>query len=694
MKADYLTYRRGTSVSILGFGIQLLVAIVLLVYSQYAHDHMAFTAAVYAGIGLSVWIVLAIMFDLHRRERIEAMEIEALGSTETGSAFSSGEEELRQAARRLAMMQRFFVPGMSVVIAIATILAGWWRFDSGRIFLGVEESLVARLPGWAIAIGIGVAFVGFVFARFVAGMAKQSVWSTLRAGAAWSVGVALFGLTIAVAQFVQYAGREDVLLRYIPVVLPIIMMVLGGENLLNFALNLYRPRRPGEDPRPAFDSRVLGFLAAPDKIAESIGEAVNYQFGVDVTGSWFYQLLSRWIALLFGLGALTAWLMTALVVIQPDQRALVLTWGQPADEVIEPGLHVKWPWPIGTVVVPEYEKPIFQTSGTKHETVRTATGVRVIQIGTSPPDKDTGPILWTEQHAANEDYLIVQPSRAESADDRQGSGPDVALVAVEVPLQFSISDVRAYEEFATPGMRDELLRAHGRRVVTQYLSKLTADDILGAKRSDLATELKAELEAEYASLNNGQGAGIEILFVGVEGTHPPQKVAKVFENVIESQQLRASAIEEAERIKVERLTLTAGSVASAEKVAGMLDNLDVLKRSNASASDIDVLSLEIQRELERSGGAMGSLLIDASAQRWTRHMDERGRASLYVGQVSSYAASPTVYRARRYFDALAMAMRDARVYIVPNGDGNVRLNYEDLDTGAGIFDPNAGAPDQ
>lgn len=694
MKPDYLTYRRGTTVSILGFAIQSLIAIGLLVYSQYAKDHMAFTASVYAGIGLSVWIVLAVMFDLHRRERIEAMEIEALGSPESGSAFSSGEDELRQAARRLALMQRFFVPIMGLVVAGAMIWAGWWRFGSGRAIIGKEDSLIAAMPGWGIAVGVGVAFVGFVFARFVAGMAKQAVWSTLRSGAAWSVGVALFGLSIAVAQFVQYAGREDVLLRWLPAVIPVVMLVLGGEILLSFALNLYRPRRPGEDPRPAFDSRVLGLLAAPDKIAESIGEAVNYQFGVDVTGSWFYQLLTRWIAMLVALGALTAWLMTALVVIQPDQRALELTWGQPAEEVLGPGLHMKWPWPIGSIVVPEYEKPIFQARGMDHKTVRTATGVRVIQIGTSPPDKDEGPILWTQQHAVNEDYLIVQPSRAESPNDRQGSGPDVALVAVEVPLQFSISDVKAYEEFATPGMRDELLRAIGRRVVTQHLSKLTADDILGARRSDLAAELKGVLEAEYASLNGGKGAGIEILFVGAEGTHPPQKVAKVFESVIESQQLRASAIEDAERVKVERLTLAAGSVASAEKVAGMLDDLDVLKRSNAPQDEIDTLSFEIQRELERSGGEMGSLLIRASAQRWTRHMDERGRASLYVGQVASYRASPTVYRARKYFDALARAMHDARVYIVPAGNGDVRLNLEDAGAGADLFDPNAGAPGQ
>lgn len=693
MKADYLTYRRGTSVSLLGFGIQAFLALVLLVYSQYAVDHVALTVAVYAGIGLGVWVVLAVMFDLHRRERLEAMEIEAIGSGETGSAFSSGEDELRVAARRLASMQRFFLPAVSVVFAVALLAAGWWRFSSGRGIIGYEDAIDPRYPGWGIAIGIGVAFVGFVFARFVAGMAKQRVWSPLRAGAAWIVGVAIFGFTMAVAQFVAYAAQEDVLLRYLPVVVPIVMLALGGEIIISFILNLYRPRRPGEEQRPAFDSRFLGFLAAPDKIAESIGEAVNYQFGVDVTGSWFYQLLSRWIVLLVGLGALTAWLMTALVVIEPDQRALLLTLGQPDEEVLDPGLHVKWPWPISSVDIPVYEKASFTHDGVRgSETVHTTTGVRVIQIGTSPPDSGAGPILWTATHATNEEYLIVQPPEGETREERQTGAPAAALVAVEVPLQFSISDVLAYEELATPGMRDDLLRAVGRRVVTQYLATLAVDDILGARRSELAVELKARLEAEYAKLNGGRGAGIEILFVGAEGVHPPQAVAAKFELVVQSQQLREAAIEDAQRVKVETLTRTAGSVSSAERVAGMLDELDALKEAGASEVEIAALRLSIQRELERSGGEMGSLLISASAQRWTRHMDERGRAALYVGQVESYRAAPVVYRSKKYLEALASAMSDARVYIVPPDGGHIELGLEDEATTQDMFDPNAGGP--
>lgn len=696
MKADYRTFRRGTSVSVFGFAIQLVLAVALLVYSQYSDDHASFTAAVYLGIGLLVWFTLGIMFDLQRRERLEALEIESFGADGVGSAFRSGEEEIREAARRLAVMQRFFVPGMSLLIAAALISAGWWRLNSARGIVTQDEAVVGEKPGWAIAIGIGAAFVGFVFARFVAGMAKQKVWASLRAGAAYAVGAALFGLAIAAAHFIGYAGDEDVALRYLPAVLSVVMIVLGCEVLVNFALDMYRPRRPGEASRAAFDSRVLGFLAAPDKIAESLGEAINYQFGIDVTGSWFYQLVSRSLLALAIVAVLTGWLLTGIVVVEPHQRAMILKWGKVVREDVGPGIHVKWPWPIGTLEIPEYTLEVRQGDRTVKTDIRTVEGIRVLHIGTTPPDDDTGPILWNKQHALNEQFLIVQPSesegeREERADDAQTPVTrDVALVAVEVPMHYVVSDVRAFDEVAAPDVRDEMFASIGRRVVMQFASTLTVDQILASDRSRLAAELRKALQNEFASLNGGRGAGIEILFVGIEGVHPPMKVAPEFEKVIGDLQKRDMAIEDAESYKIQTLTRQAGTVQQAEEIAAKLDRLDEMMKKQVDPEVIAEYRLEIQHDLERAGGEMGALLLDASARRWTRHMGERGQAALHVGQVASYEAAPDLYRAKKYFEALIEAMSGSRVFIVPEHVGLVNIDLQDQDTVGTVFSPESG----
>ena len=44
MKADYLSFRRATTVSALGLGLQLAMGLTLLVYAFLARDHAAMTA--------------------------------------------------------------------------------------------------------------------------------------------------------------------------------------------------------------------------------------------------------------------------------------------------------------------------------------------------------------------------------------------------------------------------------------------------------------------------------------------------------------------------------------------------------------------------------------------------------------------------------------------------------------------------
>src|SRR5690606_39542162 len=109
-----------------------------------------------------------------------------------------------------------------------------------------------------------------------------------------------------------------------------------------------RPRDPGELPLPAFDPRFLGFAAAPDKLAGSIGAAINSLCGFNVTGSWFYQLLARWLPTLGVLGVLVVWAMTFFAVVGPDERALKLNRGALAAE-LGPGLYLKAPWPFSRV---------------------------------------------------------------------------------------------------------------------------------------------------------------------------------------------------------------------------------------------------------------------------------------------------------------------------------------------------------
>ncbi len=702
IKGDHLAYRRATLVSVLGLVVQTVLAVLFFVYARFTGDHAAATSVFLLGSGIIVWGTLLLVFDQQRRERLESIEAEQLSSSGAGSAFDTGTDDLRVAARRLAVIQKWVVPGAGVVVAGINLTGGVLGFRSWS----AQADKLRAIPepgGWALALGLSIAVVMFVFARFVSGMGTLKPWANLRAGAAQAVGAALVGLLIGSAAFFGLALGQEWLALAAPYAVAVLLVVLGSETVLHLVFDLYRPRIAGESPRPAFDSRLLGLVAAPDRIAESVGEAVNYQFGVDISGSWFYQLLSRWILGLVALGVLIAWLLTGVVVVQPHQRGLVLTFGEVTAPLVSfgdrgeagdigPGLHVKWPWPVSTFEIPTVGNPY--SRGPDAETEASA-GVRVLHLGSTPPDRPDAAILWGNQHATREVLNIVQPGveTARTRDGGRGATGGLSLLAVEVPVHYIVRDVKLFDEFAGPGHRERLLTSVGRRVVTQYLGQLTIDEVLATKRTDLSTQLKDRLERAYAGFNGGLGAGIEILFVGAHGIHPPTKVAPNFERVVQAQQNREALLENALQTQADRLTSAAGSVDLADRIVAKLDELQRVRRAGGGEEETE-LELEVQRLLEQTGGEAGELLLAAGARRWNRHMSERGRAALLEGQNLAYEAAPALFRSDLYFSALLESMSGARVYVTPESlpGLHVRLELQDSMMGRDVLDETAGQP--
>lgn len=658
MKIDHLSYRRAANVAILGLVLQLIIGIVLLIYSRLADDHAAMTAALYVLSGSVVWVTLAIVFDQHRRERLEAMELETLEASRArqASVFENTDDDMRVAAARLAWMHKFLVPGASLLLAVILLGLGFWRFGGGRELLSPDTFAPTLHRGWAVSIGVGMAVVGFVFARFVSGMAKQEVWSHLRGGAAQAVGAALFGLLLVVGHFADIAAT-DAVLRYLQAILPAVMMLLGVEIVLNFLLNIYRPRKPGEVPRPAFDSRLLGFIAAPDKIAESISDAINYQFGFDVTSSWFYQLVSRRLGLLIVVGAAILWSMTLIAVVEPDERGLRVRAGHLISEV-GPGFHLKLPWPFERI-----------------DRIK-ATEVRQLDLANPHPDDAHRAILWTNPHHDEEDFLLVRASAVDQTDDDR----ELALVVAEIPLHYVVEDYTKYELLGPPEMRGRLLRAIGQREVLELSATLELEDVISGGRLDASAELRRRISKRFDELD----AGVRVLFVGIEGVHPPKDVAHDFEMVINAEQKSRGSIESARSDQIQTLTEAVGSVESARRLVVMLDELQELRRRAEDPAEITAAELRIQELMLRSGGRAASALYDARAQRWHRHMTARGAAERYTGQLVAFQVSPDLYRAQLYFEALREAMRESRLYIITE-DNRVSVeiwtDLKDIDTG-------------
>ncbi|MEO1007353.1 MAG: SPFH domain-containing protein [Planctomycetota bacterium] len=692
MSGDINTYRRASGHCVLGLILQIIVGCGLLIYGAVGQEPTAITGSIFALAGVLPWLVLLILYDQHRRERIEAMEAEAFAATDaaTSSVFEEVGDDLRVSGRRLRLLRLYAVPAVGLVFAAILATLGVLRFGPGReaaqpaTFVEPTHDLVG------LTLGLAIAVLGFMFSRYTAGMAKRPAWTALQGGATVAAGTALFGFVVALGHIVNQLGSDQVL-RAMLYIAPALLVVLGAETVLNFLLELYRPRKPDEGFRPPFASRLLGPLASPETVAESVSGAIDYQFGYEVSRSWMYQLLTRRAWLLVLVALLLIWGMTSVVVVRPDQTAIHTRFGGVVRASVEPGLRWKWPWPIDRIEVPGVYEPL-EDGGTRL-TGRSTAVVRMVWGASAPRALDDRPPLWSNLQEEDDSSMLVQPSRdTVSGVGGATDGRDLSLMRVEVPVRFAIDDVEAWALLTQDGAHQEILDRITQRVVMRYLVRTRVDELLGAQRREMAAEIRDRLHDEYVRINpksDGEPV-VRILSVGVTGVAPPAGASLQFEQVIEAQQKYLAQKAAAEADAIQTLTEVVGSVDLADSIVASIEELNALTElQSQEATDersrrIVEKQIEIEALLADAGGEAAALIAEANAGRWERHMGERGDAALYAGQLAADRANSSYYRAQLYLQRFFDALQDRRVTIVPDAADlqlDVDVTFERQDTG-------------
>ncbi|MFG0330648.1 MAG: SPFH domain-containing protein [Phycisphaerales bacterium] len=705
MRTDHTTYAIATKVSLGGLALQIIAGVILLAFGLATRDQVAWGASFYVLAGSIVWITLAILFHQHKLERIEAIESEEIvrAGERGGSIFEVSEEDLAVAARRLRGMYRVLVPVVSLIVAAVHVGLGvyLYRYYFQTRWVSEAAGTRADLPSlqyaegaaasWGIAITAGIAAVLFIFSRYVSGMSKQPAWSNLRGGAAVSVGTALVGAVLALSYSFVVTGNEF-LIHLVSRLLPFFIGFVGLEIAVNFVLNIYRPRRPGEIPRPAFDSRVLSLLATPDSVVKSINDAINYQFGFEVTSTWAYQLLARLVIPLVAFLVALIVVLNGAAVVEPHEQAIVTRFGKRvyADRVLDSGIVFKWPWDQ----VESY--PVYRI----HEvTVGHADNVEL----------SDGPLLWGEAHTTGaEDLIIVRPTALRRSENDGDSGRDervvrdFAVLNAEVPVHYRIKTgmddapgggqrpgLINYVEFvAGERNRDELLTALATRIVHRYAASLRIDEILGDRRADMPNELQQLIQAELDAMH----AGLEVVFVGVAGIHPPVGeelgVVEAFEEVLKAREEREASIQEARAEAIKALSEVAGDEQTARRLVEEIERLETLRIGSDEYAEQEQVVANL---LVAAGGTAATTLYDAKARRWEMTMGQWARTIRHNSRLARFIAAPDLYMAREYYGRLVEALAAQKVFIVPR-DYPVRpsINLEEdtttVNLGVGIED--------
>jgi len=564
------------------------------VLARVTHLQVLPALCVYGAVALVVALVVFVRERLARRAAEEKREA-ALAERErvSGSIFEAETApELFTVARTREQFERFIVPAVAPVLAVGLAAAAWWL---RRQLAGPAAPPAHRLLVLA-ALG-GQAFAFFLLSRYLLG------WGRLLRGPGIALGVACVASLVAgaatLAGEMGYPWGD----RLAAMVLLVFLAGLAAENVLNFIGELYRPRR-GE-PCRSYESRLGGLLTEPGAWARSVAGALDYQFGFKVSETWLFRFLEGALLPLVTFQIIALYLLSCLVFLGPEERGILERFGRPVAQ-LESGFHLKAPWPFAIV--------------------RRFPAQRVLsfRIG-QPAPRGASPavIQWNVPHALGEDQFLVAAPRV-----GDGSVP-VNLVAFNVPVEYQITNVLAFAyHSADPG---RLLEQIAYRSLTLEAATHDLFEIMGDGQSRIAAALRQRIQTEA----DRRQLGVRILFVGLQGVHPPTQVAEAFQSVIGALEQKEAAI------------LTARAAAG--------------------------------KTVTLAGAESARAVQEAEAYRTQRTEISAAEAKRFLIQAATAEKSPRVFRTSLYLDTLARALADTRKFIVPAAVAHevYQLNFEE-----------------
>jgi regulator of protease activity HflC (stomatin/prohibitin superfamily) len=633
--------------------------------------------------GAMVWLLLLIQFfnrSAAEQEKLDKSRLSSALQQDTIFTGGAGRASIfEQAQRRLAFFEKWLLPSGGIVIALVEIALGLLLLQK---FAGLIEWKVQN-PLLGAILMILIAFVCFLISRYATGMSSETAWRPLRAGGSYFLLTAFVAALSAVALvFAQY--KYPIGLTILEQAVAWALIVLGVEIILNTIMDVYRPRVAGQYCQAGIDSRLLGLINEPGGLFYSVANAIDYQFGFQVSQTWFYKLLGKAILPLILFASAMLYLMTCVVIIGPGQMGVVEHFGS-ADagmggRQIGPGLAVKWPWPFDKVY--DYPTDLIQK----------------INIGFVEDDKEKGKfennLLWGKEHF-KEEYDLLVASAGALVDKKQDGTVPVSLVRANVPVMYRIKDVSAYLYNHTDSRKmletlcyRELAR-FGASSTVETDEKAIEKSLLGRGRMEASRVLRQRIQkaADDSEL------GVEIVLCGLQGIHPPPKLAEDYENVIASIQTRQATVLDAMAERNRTLIELAGSADAVASLYTLVSRYSRDKESLTPEQD-QAMRKEITAMLELSQGQVFQAIRQAEADAFEKAILAEATGQRFQGQLKAYQANPALYKrierlkmleetlvnVRKY--VVAADSKDAQVYIVDLQEKLTSSLYEGLDIGA------------
>jgi len=582
--------------------------------ARYAHVLAGQVVAVFLGLGVLIALVSWFQMRLEEREKLEKLELEELARSKASATLFEGKDaEVFPAQRSREQFERFFVPGFTVVLLL---LQGGAAFLLWRWLAKVLAPEPFQQEMVAMSLFALLALILFLIGRFSATIARLENHRLLRPGANYLLLAAyLCAFTaLAVAGVKGEFPNTDL---YVARGMVMVLGLMAVETVAILVFEIYRPRVKGRVTRALYDSRLVGVLAQPEGLVATAAQTLDYQFGFKVSETWFYSAFkqaARWVFLL-QLGVLL--LSTCFVFIDPGEHALLERFGRPVAgrSVLDPGAHLKWPWPMDKV----YR---FRTDE-----------IQTLRVGSAPEEKEHEEklVLWTVAHAKEDNFLVanraLETDVVKDAADTKKT-PPVSLITVSIPVQYQVTNLTAwvYHHESASNLLQQLATSE----VVRFLVSADVNELMTRNRHEGSLWLRDRIQAASDKLQ----LGARVLFVGLQDLHPPVKIAPEY-------QKRVSAIQQ--------------------------------KQAQIIAAEAEAISTNTL------AAAQATVLTNAAeAERIQLELTATARAAAFTNQIPAYRAAPSVYMQRKYAQVFPQSIADARKYILvaTNTDNVIQFDLQ------------------
>lgn len=351
-------------------------------------------------------------------------------------------------------------------------------------------------------------------------------------------------------------------------VLAALLLISALEMVLRtFGIWFAPPPSPSE-ARARIGSIVALALRPGSLSIAAASKTMRTQFGIDFSRSWALAFVRRSFLPVLATLLCLSWLLSGVVRVGLDQRAVYERFGAPRG-VLQPGLHLLLPWPLGRAGTTEFG--IVHAIAVSDDALPVAGSVGPPAMAPAMAKdrsgaEDTAPAganrLW-DQSSPDISYLVAR---------EQAGRQSFETVSVDLRVLYRIGldpDAARASLYRTADPAG-LVLVLSRRLLAHFFAGQTLAAVMDERREKIAEALRLDLQRQLDTLDSG----IVVTGLVVDSLHPPIGAASAYRKV------QAAEIEARAAVSVERGR--AGGLISVSR----RDAHDRLDKAAATAAEI------------------------------------------------------------------------------------------------------------